>query len=62
MTPLHRVIFVNRFYWPEQPATAQLLTDLAESLAAAGLSITVITSHPGGTSIAATFMRVTVQR
>ena len=29
-----RVIFVNRFYWPEEPATAQLLTDLAEGLAA----------------------------
>ena len=42
--PQPRVIFVNRFYWPEQPATAQLLTDLAESLAAAGLSVSVITA------------------
>ncbi len=52
--PQPRVIFVNRFYWPEQPATAQLLTDLAESLAASGLSITVITSHPGDAAIPAT--------
>jgi colanic acid biosynthesis glycosyl transferase WcaI len=51
---LPRIIFVNRFYWPEQPATAQLLTDLAESLATAGLSITVITSHPGNASIPVT--------
>ena len=29
-----RVIFVNRVYQPSQAATAQLLTDLAESLAA----------------------------
>ncbi len=49
--PPPRVIFVNRFYWPDQPATAQLLTDLAESLAASGLPITVITSHPGDASI-----------
>jgi colanic acid biosynthesis glycosyl transferase WcaI len=59
--PQPRVIFVNRFYWPDQPATAQLLTDLAESLAAAGLSITVITSHPGGASIPVTETRHGVQ-
>ncbi|MGC4071619.1 MAG: glycosyltransferase family 4 protein [Nibricoccus sp.] len=53
-TPPSRVIFVNRFYWPDQPATAQLLTDLAESLAATGLAVTVITSHPGGSTIPAT--------
>ena len=28
-----RIFFVNRFYWPSEPATAQLLTDLAEALA-----------------------------
>jgi len=32
---MRRVVFLNRFYWPEEPATAQLLTDLAEVLAAA---------------------------
>jgi glycosyltransferase involved in cell wall biosynthesis len=47
MKPPLRVIFVNRFYWPDEPATAQLLTDLAESLAATGIAVTVVTSHPG---------------
>ncbi|MBI5771162.1 MAG: glycosyltransferase family 4 protein [Verrucomicrobia bacterium] len=42
-----RVVFLNRFYWPEEPATAQLLTDLAEHLAARGHHVTVVTSHPG---------------
>ena len=39
-----KVIFINRFYWPEIPATGQLLTDLAEGLAGRGGDITVITS------------------
>lgn len=42
-----RVIFLNRFYWPDEPATAQLLTDLAEALAARGREVAVVTSHPG---------------
>lgn len=44
-----RVLFINRFYWPEIPATGQLLTDLAEGLAGRGGEITVITSaaHAG---------------
>lgn len=37
-----RVIFVNRVYWPSTAATAQLLTDLAEGLAARGWQIDVI--------------------
>jgi colanic acid biosynthesis glycosyl transferase WcaI len=37
-----RVIFVNRVYWPSTEATAQLLTDLAESLAARGWDVHVI--------------------
>jgi colanic acid biosynthesis glycosyl transferase WcaI len=41
------LIFINRFYWPDEPATAQLLTDLAEGLAATGEPVTVITSHNG---------------
>jgi glycosyltransferase involved in cell wall biosynthesis len=40
------VVFVNRFYWPDETATAQLLTDLAEGLAAQGRTVTVITSRP----------------
>lgn len=43
-----KLIFVNRFYWPETPATGQLLTDLAEGLAARGHAVTVITAHHRG--------------
>jgi glycosyltransferase involved in cell wall biosynthesis len=43
-----RLFFINRFYWPEEPATAQLLTDLAEALAARGHAVTVIASRPAG--------------
>lgn len=46
-----RAIFLNRFYWPDEPATAQLLTDLAEALAAQGQSVFVITSHSGRTAL-----------
>lgn len=47
-----RLIFLNRFYWPETPATGQLLTDLAEALAAQGHAVTIITSRPGGVAMA----------
>jgi glycosyltransferase involved in cell wall biosynthesis len=40
--PNPRVIFVNRVYWPSQTATAQLLTDLAEGLAARDRPVHVI--------------------
>jgi colanic acid biosynthesis glycosyl transferase WcaI len=40
-----RVVFLNRFYWPAEPATAQLLLDLATGLAARGWSVTVLTGH-----------------
>lgn len=46
-----KLIFVNRFYWPEEPATAQLLTDLAEGLASGGWQVTVLASHPGGSTL-----------
>lgn len=42
-----RVIFVNRVYWPSTEATAQLLTDLAEGLAARGWSVQVIATGDG---------------
>ena len=45
MSCLGRVIGVNRFYAPDHSATAQLLTDLAEHLAAAGVHVTVVTSR-----------------
>lgn len=40
-----RVTFVNRFYWPEEPATSQLLTDLAQALVKAGYEVVVVTSR-----------------
>lgn len=44
-----RVHFVNRFFWPAEPATAQLLLDLAESLARGPWSVSVVAglSSPG---------------
>ncbi len=52
-----RLIFVNRFYWPDEPATAQLLHDLAEALARAGADVTVIASHPGNIDVPDTEVR-----
>ncbi len=43
--PVQRVYFINRFYWPDETATAQLLTDLAESLAARGFDVHIVTSR-----------------
>ncbi len=45
-----RFVFLNRFYWPDEPATAQLLADLAEALAARGHAVTIIASRPGNPS------------
>lgn len=42
-----RVIFINRVYWPSEEATAQLLTDLVDGLAATGLTCEVITGSSG---------------
>ncbi len=52
-----RLIFVNRFYWPETPATGQLLADLAEFMARQGYAVEVICSHPGGTTLPASEVR-----
>lgn len=41
------ILFLNRFYWPDVAATGQMLTDLAEDLAAAGWTVTVVTSLSG---------------
>jgi colanic acid biosynthesis glycosyl transferase WcaI len=41
---LPSIVFVNRFYWPDESATSQLLTDLAEDLAASGWQVSVVTS------------------
>ncbi len=40
-----RVLFVNRFFYPDHSATSQMLTDLARDLCRAGMDITVITGR-----------------
>jgi len=40
-----RLIFVNRYYRPDESATSQILTDLAERLAAGGIEIHVVCSR-----------------
>ncbi len=37
-----RVLLVNQYFWPDRAATAQLLADLAEDLAASGWQVTVV--------------------
>lgn len=56
--PRGRVIFVNRVFWPNEAATAQLLTDLAATLAARGREVHVIAA---GTA-ASEFRGVTIHR
>ena len=40
-----RVLFVNRFYAPDESATSQMLTDLAEALARSGVKVEVFCSR-----------------
>jgi glycosyltransferase involved in cell wall biosynthesis len=40
-----RIIFLNRFFYPDHSATSQMLSDLAFHLAAAGRDIHVVTSR-----------------
>lgn len=42
-----RVIFVNRVFWPDEEATAQLLFDLASALAQDGTEVLIITASAG---------------
>ena len=44
--PARRIVFVNRFFYPDESATAQILTDLATHLAASGWDVTVVSSRP----------------
>jgi colanic acid biosynthesis glycosyl transferase WcaI len=39
------IVFVNRYYDPDQSATSQMLTDLARGLAARGCNVHVVTSR-----------------
>jgi glycosyltransferase involved in cell wall biosynthesis len=47
-----KIIFVNRVYRPSEAATAQLLTDLAEGLAARGWPVHVIAAGSGSGPLA----------
>jgi colanic acid biosynthesis glycosyl transferase WcaI len=40
-----RIVFVNRYYDPDQSATSQMLTDLAKGLAANGFNVHVVSSR-----------------
>jgi colanic acid biosynthesis glycosyl transferase WcaI len=43
--PLPKIVFVNRYYDPDQSATSQILTELARGLAADGFDVWVISSR-----------------
>jgi colanic acid biosynthesis glycosyl transferase WcaI len=45
VTPVPRVVFVNRFFYPDISATSQMLTDLATRLAGSGIDVHVICSR-----------------
>ena len=45
ISPSGRVIFVNRFFYPDHSATSELLSDLAFALAERGFCVFVITSR-----------------
>src|SRR5712692_9780164 len=40
-----RIIFLNRFFFPDHSATSQILTDLAFHLAGCGIDVRVVTSR-----------------
>jgi colanic acid biosynthesis glycosyl transferase WcaI len=42
-----RVIFLNRYFYPDHSATSELLSDLAFALSQQGVAVTVITSRLG---------------
>jgi glycosyltransferase involved in cell wall biosynthesis len=42
---MSRVVFVNRYFYPDESATAQLLADLAFGLAAHGFDVHIVTSR-----------------
>ena len=43
--PAAKIVFVNRYFAPDESATSRMLSDLAFGLAAQGLSVEVITSR-----------------
>jgi colanic acid biosynthesis glycosyl transferase WcaI len=58
-----KIVFFNRFFFPDTSATSQILSDLAFHLAAGGAHVHVVTSHvPGGDAALETIRGVTVHR
>jgi colanic acid biosynthesis glycosyl transferase WcaI len=57
-----RIIFVNRVYWPDESATAQLLHDLATGLGQRDREVLVVTSTAGGRARAETQAGVHIHR
>ena len=45
MAHFPRIVFVNRYFFPDQSATSRMLTDLTFRLAQRGLSVAVVTSR-----------------
>jgi colanic acid biosynthesis glycosyl transferase WcaI len=45
VTLARKVVFVNRYFFPDESATSRMLTDLAFRLAACGIRISVVTSR-----------------
>jgi colanic acid biosynthesis glycosyl transferase WcaI len=43
--PTQRVFFLNRYFYPDESATAQLLTDLADRLSAEGIDVHIVCSR-----------------
>ena len=41
----NKIVFVNRYFYPDESATSRLLSDLAFRLAGQGLSVSVVTSR-----------------
>lgn len=42
---MRKVVFINRYFYPDHSATSQMLSDLAFGLSAAGVQTTVLTSR-----------------
>ncbi len=42
---MRKIIFVNRYYWPDHSATSQILTDLTVDLADRGVAVHVLASR-----------------
>ncbi len=58
-----KIVFFNRFFFPDTSATSQILSDLAFDLAAGGAEVHVVTSTvPGGEAALEAIRGVTVHR